>query len=40
MNQTKNSGQEIRHYVYTAYDMEGIKKIYINSDGGAWIKEE
>lgn len=29
----------IRRYVYTAYDMEGIKKIYINSDGGAWIKE-
>lgn len=29
----------VRRYVQATYDMESIKKIYINSDGGAWIKE-
>jgi len=29
----------VRRYIETVYDVEDIKKIYVNSDGGTWIKE-
>ena len=29
---------EVREYIEASYDMEAIKKIYINGDGAAWIK--
>lgn len=40
---TKQSNQdlwrEICDYLESTYDLERVKKIYINSDGGSWIKE-
>lgn len=35
----KEFWSRVRRYVQATYEMESIKKIYINSDGGAWIKE-
>lgn len=29
----------VRRYIEAIYEVETIKKIYLNSDGGAWIKE-
>jgi len=29
---------EVYRYIDCTYDMKSIKKIYLNSDGGAWIK--
>ena len=29
---------EVREYIEASYDMEAIKKVYINGDGAAWIK--
>ena len=40
---TKQSNQdlwrEIYDYIDATYDLEKVKKIYIHSDGGTWIKE-
>ena len=29
---------EVREYIESHYDTEGIEKIYLNADGGSWIK--
>ncbi|QFJ55088.1 ISLre2 family transposase [Pseudobutyrivibrio xylanivorans] len=34
----KELWKEVFDYVEATYDVEKIKKIYINADGGAWIK--
>lgn len=34
----KEMWSEIFEYIETTYDLEKIKRIYINSDGGGWIK--
>ena len=35
----KNLWKEVFDYIETTYDMEQIKRIYVSSDGGSWIKE-
>ena len=35
----KDFWARVRRYIETVYETESIKKIYINSDGGKWIKE-
>lgn len=35
----KDFWARVRRYVQATYDMESIKKLYLNSDGGSWIKE-
>ena len=35
---SKEMWQEIFEYIEATYDLDKIKKIYINSDGGQWIK--
>ena len=33
-----NAKEEVFEYIDATYDVEKIKRIYINSDGGQWIK--
>ena len=35
----KDLWSRVRHYIESVYETESIKKIYLNSDGGLWIKE-
>lgn len=35
---SKDMWKEVFEYIDATYDVEKIKKIYINSDGGQWIK--
>lgn len=35
----KDFWARVRRYIETVYETESIKKIYVNSDGGKWIKE-
>lgn len=30
--------EDIYEYINNHYDLESVKKIYLNADGGAWIK--
>ena len=30
--------EEVQHYIETHYDTEALKRVYICSDGGSWIK--
>jgi len=34
----QNLWDEVYHYLDSHYDLEKVKKIYLNADGGAWIK--
>lgn len=35
----KDFWARVRRYIETVYETESIKKIYVNSDDGNWIKE-
>lgn len=35
----KGFWSRVRRYIEAVYDIDSIKKMYINSDGGKWIKE-
>lgn len=35
----KDFWARVNHYIEAVYETESIKKIYLNSDGGTWIKE-
>lgn len=35
---TKSVWESVERYIYKAYDIEELEKIYVHADGGKWIK--